>query len=45
MEKLLEDWSFEAEETKCESVTIDAAYGRDRLGGLAGDADLSKYIL
>ena len=45
MEKLLEDLSFEAEEKKGESVTIDAAYVRDRLAGLAGDADLSKYIL
>jgi ATP-dependent HslUV protease ATP-binding subunit HslU len=45
MEKLLEELSFEAEERKGESVTIDAAYVRDKLAELAGDADLSKYIL
>jgi len=45
MEKLLEELSFEAEEMKGESVTIDAAYVRDRLAGLAADSDLSKYIL
>jgi len=45
MEKLLEELSFEAEERKGENVTIDAAYVRDKLTELAGDADLSKYIL
>ena len=45
MEKLLEELSFEAEDRKGETVTIDAAYVRDRLGTLAGDSDLSKYIL
>jgi ATP-dependent HslUV protease ATP-binding subunit HslU len=45
MEKLLEDLSFEAEDRKGETVTIDAAYVRDRLAVLAEDADLSKYVL
>ncbi len=45
MEKLFEELSYEAEERKGETVTIDAAYVRERLGALAGDADLSKYIL
>jgi len=45
MEKLFEDLSFEAEDRGGETVTIDQAYVRDRLGELAGDADLSKYIL
>ena len=45
MEKLLEELSFEAEDRAGETVTIDAAYVRDRLAGLAQDADLSKYIL
>jgi ATP-dependent HslUV protease ATP-binding subunit HslU len=45
MEKLLEELSFEAEGMKGESVTIDAAYVRDKLTALAGNADLSKYIL
>ncbi|MBX7495152.1 ATP-dependent protease ATPase subunit HslU [Qipengyuania sp. 6B39] len=45
MERLLEDISFEAEDRAGETVTIDADYVRERLGDLAGDADLSKYIL
>ena len=45
MEKLLEQISFEAEEHEGETITIDAAYVQDRLGELAGDTDLSKYIL
>ena len=45
MEKLLEELSFEAEEHKGETITIDAAYVQGRLGELASDTDLSKYIL
>ncbi|MGB3807335.1 MAG: ATP-dependent protease ATPase subunit HslU [Erythrobacter sp.] len=45
MEKLLEEISFEAEEHTGETVTVDAAYVRERLGDLAGNTDLSKYIL
>ncbi|MEP0561148.1 MAG: ATP-dependent protease ATPase subunit HslU, partial [Qipengyuania citrea] len=45
MERLLEDISFEAEDRTGETITIDAAYVRERLETLAGDADLSKYIL
>ncbi|CDO38441.1 MULTISPECIES: ATP-dependent protease ATPase subunit HslU [Novosphingobium] len=45
MEKLLEELSFEAEDRTGETVTIDRAYVRDKLEGLAGNADLSKYIL
>jgi ATP-dependent HslUV protease ATP-binding subunit HslU len=45
MEKLLEDLSFEAEDRAGQTVTIDAAYVRERLADLAGDSDLSKYIL
>ena len=45
MERLLEDISFEAEEHKGETITIDAAYVHERLETLAGDTDLSKYIL
>jgi ATP-dependent HslUV protease ATP-binding subunit HslU len=45
MEKLLEELSFEAEDRKGETVTIDAAYVRDKLAELAGNSDLSKYIL
>ena len=45
MERLLEDISFEAEDHAGETITIDAAYVRERLDDLAGDTDLSKYIL
>jgi ATP-dependent HslUV protease ATP-binding subunit HslU len=45
MEKLLEEVSFEAEDRRGTTVTIDAAYVSDKLAGLAGNADLSKYIL
>ena len=45
MEKLCEELSFEAEDRQGETVTVDAAYVRERLSDLAGDADLSKYIL
>src|SRR5688572_5576227 len=45
MEKLLEDLSFEAEDRQGETVTVDAAYVRERLAGLAQDADLSRYVL
>ena len=45
MEKLLEEVSFEAEDRRGTTVTVDAAYVGERLAGLAGNADLSKYIL
>ena len=47
MERLLEDVSFEATERvgNDTSVMIDAAYVDARLGGLARDQDLSRYIL
>lgn len=45
MEKLLEEISFEAEEHEGETITIDAAYVHERLSDLAGNSDLSKYIL
>ncbi len=45
MEKLLEELSFEAEDRSGETVTVDEAYVRERLAGLAKDTDLSKYIL
>jgi ATP-dependent HslUV protease ATP-binding subunit HslU len=45
MEKLLEELSFTAEDRQGETVTVDAAYVRDKLTDLAQDADLSKYVL
>ncbi len=45
MEKLLEEISFTASERSGETVTIDAALVRSRVGELAKDADLSRFIL
>ena len=45
MEKLLEELSFDAEDRTGDTVRIDGAYVRDKLGSLAKDSDLSKYIL
>ncbi len=45
MEKLLEDISFDAEDRKGDSITIDAAYVQKQLSGIAKDTDLSKYVL
>lgn len=45
MEKLLEEMSFSASESSGRTVTIDAAYVDDRLGALAINEDLSRYVL
>ncbi|MDA0998061.1 MAG: ATP-dependent protease ATPase subunit HslU [Proteobacteria bacterium] len=45
LEKLLEDISFSAPERGGETVRIDAAYVREKVGTLARNADLSKFIL
>ena len=45
MEKLLEDVSFEAEDRKGTSVTVDAAYVDTQLADIARNTDLSKYVL
>ena len=45
LEKLLEDVSFDAEDRKGSSVTVDAAYVNGQLADLARNTDLSKYIL
>ena len=45
MEKLLEELSFEAEDRRGETITIDESYVIARLAVLAGNSDLSKYIL
>lgn len=45
MEKLLEEISFTATDRSGETVAIDADYVRDKVGKLAKDADLSKFIL
>jgi ATP-dependent HslUV protease ATP-binding subunit HslU len=45
MERLLEDISFTASDKSGSQITIDRAYVQERVGGLAKNADLSKFIL
>ena len=45
MERVLDEISFEASDRPGETRTIDAAYVKDRVGALAKNADLSKFIL
>ncbi len=45
MERLVEDISFDAPDKPGEVVKIDAAYVKDKVGDLAGNADLSKFVL
>lgn len=45
MERLLEDISFSASDRSGETVTVDGAMVRQRVGDLAKNADLSKFIL
>ncbi|HVY42633.1 MAG: ATP-dependent protease ATPase subunit HslU [Bacteroidota bacterium] len=45
MERVLDEISFDASDRSGQSVTIDAAYVNARVGDLAKNADLSKFIL
>jgi ATP-dependent HslUV protease ATP-binding subunit HslU len=45
MERLLDIISFEAPDRSGVSITLDAAYVNEHLDELAGDEDLSRYIL
>jgi len=45
MERLLEDLSFNATDNGNEAFEIDAAYVNEQLENLAGDSDLSRFIL
>ncbi|MFQ5533175.1 MAG: AAA family ATPase, partial [Candidatus Methylomirabilales bacterium] len=45
IERLLEDVSFEAPHMEGVKVEINAAYIREKLQGIIGDEDLSRYIL
>jgi len=45
MEKLLEDYSFEAPEMKGKKIILDAAYVTQKMEPLLKDEDLSRYIL
>ena len=45
MEKLLEEISFTAGEAGVDGLLIDAGYVNERLGELAVDEDMSRYVL
>jgi ATP-dependent HslUV protease ATP-binding subunit HslU len=45
LEKVLEEISFAAADRSGETVSVDAAYVHARIGDLAKNADLSKFIL
>jgi ATP-dependent HslUV protease ATP-binding subunit HslU len=45
LEKLLEEISFDAGKRGAATVTIDARYVDERLGELAGNEDLARYVL
>ncbi|WP_017932334.1 ATP-dependent protease ATPase subunit HslU [Robiginitomaculum antarcticum] len=45
MERLLDEVSYSASDRDGETVIIDADYVRDKVEALAGDTDLSKFIL
>jgi ATP-dependent HslUV protease ATP-binding subunit HslU len=45
LEKLLEEVSFTAADRGGETVAIDAEMVQERVGELAKDADLTKFIL
>ena len=45
LEKVVEEISFSAADRSGETVTIDAAYVADKVGALAANADLSRFIL
>jgi ATP-dependent HslUV protease ATP-binding subunit HslU len=45
IEKVVEEISFTAGDRSGETIVIDEAYVAERLGELAKNADLSRYIL
>jgi len=45
IERVLEEISFEASDKAGQTITIDKAYVEERIGDLARNADLSKFIL
>jgi ATP-dependent HslUV protease ATP-binding subunit HslU len=45
LEKVLEEISYSASDRSGETISIDAAYVKERIGGLAQNTDLSRYIL
>ena len=45
LERLLDQVLFDAPDMPAQTVTVDLELVRDRLAGIAGDRDLSRYIL
>jgi len=45
MERLVEDISFDAPDKSGQSIKIDAGYVGERIGKMAEDADLSRFVL
>ncbi|KFC68669.1 Unfoldase HslU [Devosia sp. LC5] len=45
MERLVEDISFDAPDKQGQTILIDAAFVADKVGVLAADTDLSKFVL
>jgi len=45
MERLVEDISFDAPDKGGETIRIDAAYVQERVGKMADDTDLSRFVL
>jgi len=45
MERLVEELSFEAPEKQGQTIAIDKAYVEGKVGELAGNTDLSKFVL
>ncbi len=45
LEKVVEDISFTAGDTSAAAFTVDGAYVTSKVGALAADADLSRFIL
>ncbi len=45
MERLVEDISFDAPDKSGQTIRIDAAYVHDRIGKMAANTDLSRFVL
>jgi ATP-dependent HslUV protease ATP-binding subunit HslU len=45
MERLMEEVAYDAPDSQGRTLKVDAAYVNDKLAKLAGDEDLSRYIL
>ncbi|MDC9822445.1 ATP-dependent protease ATPase subunit HslU [Devosia sp. ZB163] len=45
LERLVEDISFDAPDRSGQTITIDKAYVDDRIGKMAADTDLSRFVL